>query len=108
MKKETKQIGSFSILTGLGATLVAGLLAWVFSTTLENKVTFAPVVDAVNRLNKTINDFDTKNTKEHLMIIDKLNEINTRVTIGETKLKRVISDCKNTDERLHNYEKENK
>ena len=53
-QKQAIKIGSFTILTGLGATIVAGLLAWVFSTTLENKITFAPIVTAIDTLNTNL------------------------------------------------------
>ena len=82
MKNETKALGSFTLLTGLGATLVAGLLAWVFSTTLGNKVTFAPLTEAIDKLNGTVDK-----------LVDKLGQMDNKIHISETKLQRVIEDC---------------
>ena len=98
--KEVMKVGGFTILTGLGATLVAGMLGWLFSTTLENKITFAPVVSAIEDLNTNIKKQEKRdkkqelqNTMEHNLIIDKLQKINTRINVNETKLFRVMTDC---------------
>ncbi len=94
------RFGGFTILTGLGATLVAGLLGWLFNTTLENKITFAPVVSAIETLNANLEKQEkfatrqeTRNSKEHTLIIRKLQKINGRINVNETKLFRVIKDC---------------
>ena len=93
MSKEVKYWGSFTILTGLGATLVAGLLAWVFSTTLENKVTFTPLVTAINKLTISMEEADVKNSIEHKMIVDRLAKMTTKISTNEIKLFRVMEDC---------------
>ncbi len=98
--RTVKRIGSFTILGGLGATLVAGLIGWIASTTVENKITFAPIVAAIDTLNTNLEKQDSRsvaqefrNTTEHELIIDKLQKINTRININETKLFRVMDDC---------------
>ncbi len=98
--RTVKRIGSFTILGGLGATLVAGLIGWIASTTVENKITFAPIVAAIDTLNTNLEKQDgrsvaqeARNTTEHELIIDKLQKINTRININETKLFRVMDDC---------------
>ena len=93
-----KKIGSFTILSGLGATLVAGALAWLFNTTLENKITFAPVVFAIQELTDNLEKQEARNSTEHILIIEKLQTINTRININETKLFRVVEDCKENND----------
>ena len=74
MSNQVKYWGSFTLLSGLGATLVAGLLAWVFSTTLENKITFAPLTASINGLIVVTQEQKSKNAVEHNMIVDKLQK----------------------------------
>ena len=92
-QKKVMRFGGFTILSGLGGTLVAGMIAWIFSTTLENKITFAPLTSSILRLTETIEKQDTKNSIEHNMIVNKLSGITNRINVNETKLFRVMEDC---------------
>ena len=99
-RRKVVKAGSFTILTGLGATLVAGFIAWVANTTIENKVTFAPIVSVVDDLNANLQKQEernirqeNRNTIEHNLIIEKLSKINSRINVNETKLFRVMDDC---------------
>jgi len=102
MEKKIIQFGGFTILTGLGATLVAGLLAWVFNTTLENKITFTPLIASIDKLTKSLEKSDIRNTAEHELIVKKLSSINGRINVNETKLFRVIKDCSDNNSDIRN------
>ena len=104
MKEESKKWGAITVLMGLGATLVAGALGWLFSTTIENKVTFAPIVQSLEKINKTLEESDARdarreirNRKEHGLIVDRLNSVKVDLRSNKVQLRRVMDDCeKNT------------
>ena len=89
MSATAKRWGSITILSGLGGTLFAAMIVWLFGQT----ILITPLVSAVDRLNVTLTESDSKNTVEHNLIVKKLNSINTRINVNETKLHRVINDC---------------
>jgi len=100
--KQGIRLGSFTILSGLGGTLVAGLLAWVFSTTLENKITFAPLTDSITTLTNNLKDAEKRlvnqdklNRVEHKLIVNQLAEMTNRMSANEIRLETVIRDCTN-------------
>lgn len=110
MKNNTKWWGSFTLLSGLGATLVAGLLAWVFNTTLENKMTFTPVVQALDRLSKTVEEANEANKKReqqnaetHKLLVEKITDINSKMRVNEVKLFRVIDDCEKNGNQINGF-----
>ncbi len=94
MSNTIKRWGGFTILTGLGASLVAMLFGWVFSATLENSITFAPLTEAVDRLTVNLKKSEDRNTLEHNEIVVKINNVSDRLYVNETKLIRVVEDCK--------------
>ena len=109
MSKEGKgvmKIGGFTILSGLGGTLVAGLLAWVFSTTLENKITFAPLTVAIDNLTDHVSKQEERGIKRDEALIDQLREMTDRMNINETKLFRVILDCNENEVDIKNHRNE--
>ena len=93
MSPQVRRWGSFTILSGLGGTLVAGLLAWVFSTTLENKVQFTPLIDAIDKLAKNVNIQESRNTQEHKLIVKTLDDIAAKISVAEVRINHLESNC---------------
>ena len=100
MSENAKRWGGFTILSGLGATLVAGFIAWLANTTIENKVTFTPIVAAIERLTDNMQAQEKRAIKrdkdkdiEHRILVEKMNIISSRIVGNEIKLFRVIADC---------------
>ncbi len=100
MSENAKRWGGFTILSGLGATLVAGFIAWLANTTIENKVTFTPIVSAIERLTDSMQAQEVRAIKrdkdkdeEHKILVEKLSIISSRIVGNEVKLFRVIADC---------------
>ena len=92
-ERRVQKWGSITILSGLGGTLVAALILWVFGNSYKNSMALAPLVVSVDRLSTTIGKTNTRNTREHNIIVEKLQNINGRININETKLHEVIKDC---------------
>ncbi len=85
--------GSITILSGLGGTLTAALIIWLFGNSFNNTLILTPLVTSLDRLSTTIDKREDMNSKEHELIVDELKTINGRININETKLFRVVSDC---------------
>ena len=93
MSEATKKTGSLVILSGLGGTLTAALIIWLFGNSYNNSITLAPLVQSVDRLAKSIDKKAKMDREEHGVIIHKLQAINGRINVNETKLHTVISSC---------------
>ena len=95
MQLHERKIGALTILI-LGGTFTAmsALMVWTADIAVDNKVMVKPLTSAIDRLTVSMDKAETRNSLEHDMIVKTLGTINGRININETKLFRVITDCK--------------
>ena len=91
MSEQIKRWGSISVLSGLGGTLVALLFTWVFATTFSNTVILTPLVASIDKL-----------TASNILMIDRFQNMNSRMDKNEVKLFNVIDDCDENHQDIKN------
>ena len=97
-----KKWGSITILSGVGGTLVALAVSWVFATTFKNTVMFTPLVDAIDNLVESNEKRDEKNAQEHQLIVTKLEAISVKSLSNEIMLEAVLRNCEQNEQDIKN------
>lgn len=97
MPQRVRRAGSITILSGLGGTLFAALIIWLFGQTVK----IQPVLDGQNKLTKLVEESSKINLEQHMVLIKSVNDI--RLDIARMQEKEEF-----LNNRLVNCEKRNR